>query len=313
MREGFLCGALPHTPSGGDSPEPPAMGFIHNAKIFLKPNIAGAGVRPLQNPKKIHNPELYLPHGVWYNFGMDKKRKNRIFNTVLYCVSAVLILGGVWMLLNELFIIGKQYEAPPTPTPTAAVVPTAVPTVLPTAAASPTATPLPTPTPKPEPPVCIWIPRFEIQCPIQPVGLADNDGDGVSEAIGTVDAPDIAAWYERSAIPGEEGNSIISGHVRYGGVLGHFSVLPDMQVGDSVIIQLADGELRYFTVESVTSYKAIPLDEPPYYDYDLPRDVLALDGRARITLMSCTGKYNSTYGTHDHRIAVVCVPAEPTA
>ena len=86
-----------------------------------------------------------------------------------------------------------------------------------------------------------------------------------------------------------------------------------MQVGDSVIIQLADGELRYFTVESVTSYKAIPLDEPPYYDYDLPRDVLALDGRARITLMSCTGKYNSTYGTHDHRIAVVCVPAEPTA
>ena len=228
---------------------------------------------------------------VWYNSSMKKQlsKKNKAINICLYIVSALLIFTGIIMIIKENVLFPGQYNPPPSPTPSES--PTPLP--WPSASATPERTTEPTPVPTPVPnPVRIYFPRFEIQCDIQPVGLSD---DG---SVATVDAADIAAWYQDSPIPGEDGNSQINGHVRYGGKKGSFSVLADFKENDEVIIELADGSFRYFYVESVAVYS--------YADF--PKELLALDGEARMTLITCSGEWSTQYGTSKNRIVVICKP-----
>ncbi|MDO4568225.1 MAG: class F sortase [Clostridia bacterium] len=230
---------------------------------------------------------------------MEERKTNRkkIWDIVVYAVAALLILGGAGLLIAENVVI-SDYSPPPTlpPTPAASSTDSAATPEQP--ADSPASTPEPTPTPVPTPaadPMYIYFPRFEIQSLIRSVGFA-SDG-----SIGTIDAPDIAAWFNLSAVPGEAGNSIINGHVRYGGVAGHFSVLKDMVPGDSVIVRLYDGTYRYFEVEKVEIHSIL----------DYPAEFLQLGGDTRLTLITCAGEWSHEYGTSEDRVFVVCKPVAP--
>ena len=220
-----------------------------------------------------------------------KSNKKRIWDIIVYSFAGLLILLGAGLLISE-NVVFSDYSPPPTmPAQTPHITPDTSETALPSTAPEPTVTPEPTPAAAP---MYIYFPRFEIQSLVKPVGLAD---DG---SIGTIDAADIAAWYDKSPVPGEEGNSIINGHVRYKGKAGHFSVLKDMVAGDSVVVKLYDGTYRYFEVEKVEIYSI----------FDYPQEYLRAGGETRLTLITCTGEWNSQYGTSGERVFVICEPVE---
>ena len=221
-----------------------------------------------------------------YNIIMSKKKKNKNLNIVLYySFGAILIIIGAWLIINELVIFPGEYVSPPK------LVTKPPESVDQTPNGSHSGSIDETPMPAADP-VRIYFPRFKIQSDIEPVGLTSTG------AMGTVNAHDIAAWYKDGPIPGESGNSLINGHVRYSGKKGYFAILRDFEVGDEVIVELADGSYRYFRVESVNFY--------PYNDF--PDDVLSLGGETRLTLITCGGDFDHDIGTSRTRVVAVCKP-----
>lgn len=212
--------------------------------------------------------------------------RNKIFWALVYLLIITLLLIGGFLILREVMLPPEDYIPPeetnslvistPSPTPTAA----------------PAATPEPTPEPTPFvklTPVMIYFDERQRQSEIRPVGLED---DG---SIGTVDSATISGWYEDGASPGDPGNSIIGGHIRWKGKLGTFSILHDMEVGEKVIVKMDNGELRYFYVISKDSYALT----------EFPSFVTDLDGDTRLTLITCLGDYGSD-GRSQSRVVVVC-------
>lgn len=212
--------------------------------------------------------------------------RNKIFWALVYLLIITLLLIGGFLILREVILPPADYIPPevtnslvintPSPTPTAA----------------PEITPEPTPEPTPYvklTPVMIYFDERQRQSVIWPVGLED---DG---SIGTVNSAADCGWYEDGATPGDPGNAIIGGHIRWKGKLGTFSILHDMEVGEKVIIKMDNGELRYFYVISKNSYA---LSEFPSFVTDL-------DGDTRLTLITCLGDYGSD-GRSQSRVVVVC-------
>lgn len=231
----------------------------------------------------------------------DKKRRSLLLNRLLLGASVLLFLAGVWMLVRQYVFIPDAYVAPTTPTPTATALPT------------PTAQVTPSPTPYVKKiPITLHFMEREISCPIEPVGIVDDvdkkgnpvldeNGEPI-KTMGTIDSAKVAAWLEDGPSPGEPGNAIINGHIRWAKVAGVFSVLGDMAIGERIAITYEDGSSLYFAVESVDIFT---ID-------DWPEWVMQLDsGDTRLTLITCHGDWNSAQGTSNERVVVVAKPVEP--
>jgi hypothetical protein len=220
------------------------------------------------------------------------RRKGNIFYIFVYILIAVLLIAGAVITLREYVLIKAPYTPPPTPAPTAA---TPVPTVTPTEEPGLTPSPTPSPTPYIKPiPVKIYFTEREIECDIVKVGILENG------EMGTVGDAKLAAWLEAGPAPGEPGNALINGHVRWKGTKGYFSILKEMQVGEEVVIEFEDGSVKSFNAVSIDIYK---LDA-------IPEDVLNLGGETRVTLITCLGDYNPDIGTSESRVVVVCKPKQ---
>ena len=130
---------------------------------------------------------------------------------------------------------------------------------------------------------------------IQPVGLSEEN------AIETVDDPYIVAWFENGASPGEQGNAIINGHVRWGGIAGTFSILPELEIGEEILIEFENGQQKRFYVT-----------ETQYHRFDeIPSYMLSQKGEDRMTLISCYGEWDSDAGTSSQRVFVICKTEKP--
>lgn len=215
--------------------------------------------------------------------------KKKITEYVLYALSALLLVGGILMLLRQYVLMPGTYTPPTvTPAPTATPLPTAAPQAEAAAAPSPS----PTPYVKVAP-TRIYFTKAEVMADIFPVGII-TEGERAGQ-MDTIDDPDVAAWYEPGAAPGGPGNALINGHKSWKGKLGRFSVLWDMQVGDEVIIEYADGSLAAFYAVSVD-----------LYPYDgVPASVMELEGESRVTLITCHGEFDRNAGTSEERCVVV--------
>ncbi len=227
--------------------------------------------------------------------------KSKLFNIALLSLSAVLFIAGAIIIIRQYVFIPDKYVAPPTVTITPA------PTLDTVATAAPT--PSPTPYVK-KVPVRMYFVDREISCPIETVGVVtqtDKKGDTITDkdgnptyAMGTIDSEKVAAWLTDSASPGEEGNAIINGHVRWKKVAGVFSILSDLTHGEEIVIEYADGSTMSFFVDTVD---LITID-------DVPDWVMAYDlDDVRMTLITCHGDWNSSAGTSNERVVVVCRPA----
>ncbi len=193
-------------------------------------------------------------------------------------------------------------EATPTPAPEYTLKPLSTPIPRDIQELPPVATlgPLPTPTPTPSPtprvnPTQVYFPSFEEETPIIPVGMDKTN------KMATISKPDVATWYRFGATPGDaEGNAIFAGHVSWGGRRGDFALLHDIEIGDSVLVALDNGEEREFTVVFNETY---PLS-------DVPEWVMDLRGEGRLTLITCAGDYDPSIGTSESRTVVLCVLKE---
>ena len=226
---------------------------------------------------------------------MEKKNFNAK-NIIRYVISGGLLIFAAVILFRQYVYIPDEYEAPPVVTP---------------APATPTPELEPTPTPYVKKiPVKMYFTDREVSCDVQSVGpvpYTDSDGNAllnengqIRYTMGTVDSEKIAGWLEQCVSPGEYGNSIFNGHVSWKKVAGTFSILPKMEVGEGIVLEMDDGSIREFEVTSVEIYNI----------NDVPADVMAYDtGDARITLITCYGEsWNSHMGTRDERCVLVAKP-----
>jgi LPXTG-site transpeptidase (sortase) family protein len=136
-----------------------------------------------------------------------------------------------------------------------------------------------------------------VDAPVAPVGIDDRGRMAVPLEVATV------GWYRFGPGPGSAaGSAVLSGHVddREQGY-GAFHRLGDLAPGDPVAVDLADGAVASYRVETVTRFPKS----------DLPvGEVFARDGTPRLTLVTCGGPFD--YDVHGYTDNVVVV-ARPDA
>lgn len=213
-------------------------------------------------------------------------KRNSLYRKLLLVgmiASIALFVYFLVLFIGENIMPSGPYNTPPpvTPAPTITIAPTE------------NVTPAPTPYVKIAP-VHLYFPNQEIDMEIEPVGQ-DEEG-----RMGTLDTHLKAAWYEPGPAPGDEGNALINGHIRWKKKLGYFSVLQDMQLYDPIVTLHSDGSLRVFYVVSVDIY---PLD-------NVPEHVMAFDDVRRVTLITCNGEFDRSIGTSVNRCIVIAMMEE---
>jgi sortase A len=129
----------------------------------------------------------------------------------------------------------------PSPEPTMTSVP---PTPVP-----PTPTPTPTPTQPPpaeQPPTRIVAPAIELDARVVPMGweMLDRNGTMVTDWVVPKKA---AGWHMNSALPGQLGNVVLSGHHNIEGKV--FRYVVDLEPGDEITLYVDDTPYVYVVTE----------------------------------------------------------------
>ncbi len=164
-----------------------------------------------------------------------------------------------------------------------------------TAAPAPTAAPpAPAPTGPVLPasaPVTLDIPGIGVDSPLLQLG---NAADGTAEVPpGEPGSP--AGWYKYSPTPGEEGPSVILGHVNSTlSNIGVFYQLHEMTTGQQFSVTRADGTVAVFAVDRSAVF---------HKDQFPTLEVYGNTDRAEIRLITCGG-YNPASGLYDDNTVV---------
>jgi LPXTG-site transpeptidase (sortase) family protein len=140
-------------------------------------------------------------------------------------------------------------------------------------------------------PVNISIPAIGVDHAVRPTGL-NSDGTMHTPPLSEVQWPD---WYKYSPTPGQQGPSVIVGHInsaKYGP--GVFSKLDDVSQGDTVNVKRKDGSVAHFTVFKTEEY--------PKSDFPTKK-VYGNTKRAELRLITCGGSFNAS--KHSYRDNIV--------
>lgn len=138
-------------------------------------------------------------------------------------------------------------------------------------------------------PVSLEIPSLKVAAPIDEVGLAQNG------AMATVRGAERVAWYKYGAVPGKDGNAILAGHRDWNGELGTFFYLEKMKVGETLTITYENNQKQEFKLTSVQLY---PVES-------IPKEVMSLGGKSRLTVITCGGKYVKSKGGYQSRVVAI--------
>jgi LPXTG-site transpeptidase (sortase) family protein len=197
--------------------------------------------------------------------------------------------------------------ATPFPTPAPTPFPTPVPTPEPTPAPTPeplpppppAPEPTPEPTPEPPPPVVppdflltketflagrLRIPRIGVDAPFEEKGLDLNYK--MEDPSGSV----AVAWYPFKSLPNGGGNVFLAGHFQLGGSPAVFWDVPDLQLGDRLVILAGGVEFHYEIVS-----KELPTTADSIHAVNDPVSFEV------VTLMTCGGEYVPEIGDYSHR------------
>ena len=178
-----------------------------------------------------------------------------------------LVLGGC--LLLACCSGGAATPAPPSgPPPAAAVV------APPLAAAAP---------------VRVRIPALDVDSALVGLGL---------HADGTLQVPadgSVAGWFTGAPTPGERGPAVIAAHVDWDHAPGVFFHLRDLEPGDEVLVDRADGSTARFVVLGVEQYPkdAFPT-ERVYGDID----------HSGLRLITCGGDFDRAARSYRDNVVV---------
>ena len=136
----------------------------------------------------------------------------------------------------------------------------------------------------------IDIPSIGASGCIQRVGIDQHNAIAVPNNI------HLAGWYVDSATPGDVGVSLLVGHVlgRYNDAI--FANLKNIQVGDTIRVQMGDASWREFRVLSRDMYSI---------EQTSREQLRHIDGVERqLTLITCGGTWLPAQQTYDQRIVV---------
>ncbi|WP_100374243.1 class F sortase [Bacillus sp. FJAT-45037] len=135
----------------------------------------------------------------------------------------------------------------------------------------------------------IQIPSIEVDARTEEVGVLDNGEMGVPEEI------DQVGWFEPGTKPGNVGNAVMAGHVdsRTGPAI--FFRLDELEEGDEVIVSSDSDETYTFVVTGKESY---PYDSAPI------AEIFGRSDTRNLNLITCTGTFNRSVGTHEERLVV---------
>lgn len=125
-------------------------------------------------------------------------------------------------------------------------------------------------------PLRMVIERISVDAPIVELGL---DGNGVPQV--PLNRQDVA-WYNFSAKPGAGRNAVFAGHLNWGGVVGVFGDLEELEPGDT--IRLVSDQGREFTYVVFANFAVDP-DDPASLK------VMAPTPTDTITLITCGGTW----------------------
>jgi hypothetical protein len=126
-------------------------------------------------------------------------------------------------------------------------------------------------------PVRLSLPTLGVDAPVVPVGL---ESDGTMQIPGAQEA----GWYSPGRRPGAAtGSAVIAAHIDYGGRVGVFFRLPELQVGAEISVQDDEGTVHRFVVtERFQVGKA-----------DLPvEELFRTGGGPTLTLITCGGAFD---------------------
>ena len=121
-------------------------------------------------------------------------------------------------------------------------------------------------------------------------------------AMGSPDNPYVVGWLDSTAAPGEAGNTLLAGHRDYEDISGNIGTgvcweLNNTRIGDHMLIW--DAELNVYYVYTVT--ETVTLDptkrESARYLHNTEEPV--------VTLITCTGSFNTETNRYSHRLVVV--------
>ncbi len=138
-------------------------------------------------------------------------------------------------------------------------------------------------------PVKVEIPSIEVTASIEQVGMLENGQMGVPSNINDV------GWFEPGFKPGTKGNAVLAGHVDSKTGPAIFFYLKKLSKGDEIILTAKDGEELTFVVSGKESY--------PYTDSPIEKIFGPTDSR-KLNLITCTGTFNRSKGTHEERLVV---------
>ena len=159
----------------------------------------------------------------------------------------------------------------------------------------------PTATPDPERetadaalPQRLRIPAVDVDAPIVPVGVT---ADGFMDAPA---GPDDTGWYRYGPRPGEVGSAVIAGHSGFRSGPAVFDDLPKLEVGDTLIVTDAEGDLMTFRVRMMRTYR---------WDDSAPEVFNGTGGRY-LNLVTCTGPWDAAAGSSSQRLVVFAEAVE---
>jgi LPXTG-site transpeptidase (sortase) family protein len=151
-------------------------------------------------------------------------------------------------------------------------------------------------TPPPAPPGLVptrlRIPKIGVDAVVEEVSV-DSTG-----SMGVPTRPMDVGWYSPGSAPGQPGDAVIDGHLDWYGVpRAVFYDLDQLRSGDEIDVQNGNGQVRF----AVTNTETLPYTAQPDGLFDTT-------GAARLSLITCSGAWDSRHGTYAQRLLVTARP-----
>ncbi len=132
------------------------------------------------------------------------------------------------------------------------------------------------------------IPRLGVDAQIEALGR-DQDG-----AMASPSALDMVGWFNRGPVPGQPGDAVIDGHFGLPAEPAVFRDLRLLRPGDAIQVVWPDGRLADFRV--ALSETMAPSTQPS--------GLFARSGPARLSLITCAGKWEQSVRSYSDRLIV---------
>lgn len=160
------------------------------------------------------------------------------------------------------------------------------------AASGPAAAPIASPLTR------IVAPSISLDAPVIGVGWTETMRNGVPTNIWTV-ADYAAGWHKNTALPGQGGNIVLSGHHNIKGEVFRYTI--ELNVGDIVTLYMGDQPYNYVVVDK---FIVKDKDEPDAVRIENAKWIGSFN-EERLTLVTCWPYTNNT-----HRAIVIAKPAQ---